>query len=86
MASRHVAYFIGDQAMEGKVFVVEPTAAPRRRFMAFVWNGCFDAGNDGRTYRMHLNHTEIPYGLTADPEDRRWTPNLAITSCVPIPQ
>ena len=85
VASRDVVFFIGDLAMEGQVYVVEPAIAPRRRRLVFVGSqDCRPARTDGRLYRMRLSRQRIYYGLTADPEDRRWTPSLAISSCVAV--
>lgn len=85
VASRQVVYFFGDVAAEAHVYVVEPVNHPRNRVMAFVGpEDCEAARNDGRTYRMRLSRGTIHYGLTANPEDRRWTPSLVILSCLPV--
>jgi len=85
VASRDVTFFIGDVALSGQVYILEPTIAPRSRLMVFVDSeDCHAARSDGATYRMHLSRRQIAYGLTSNPEDRRWTPSLAISSCVPI--
>jgi hypothetical protein len=87
VASREVTFFIGDEALSGQVYVLEPTIARRSRLMVFVGSeDCQAARDDGRTYRMHLSRGQIAYGLSSDREDRKWTPSLVISSCVPIAQ
>ena len=83
VASRPVVPMTGDLAGEAYAYLVEPAGAPRSRVMVLpVSEDCAAARTDGRLYRMRLGRQRIMYGLTANPEDRSWTPSLVISSCV----
>jgi hypothetical protein len=85
VASRLVVPMTGDVAGEAYAYVVEPSEAPGSRVMVLpVSEDCAAARTDGRSYRMRLSRQWIMYGLTANPEDRSWTPSLAISDCVAV--
>lgn len=85
LEGRGVVVFEGDLATNWFSYMVEPRDAPGTRLTVVTDTElCPLPGDRTRSYELRIGHRTIHFGLTDNPDDRRWMTDLMILSCRPL--